>query len=535
MAKFSQDFISWCNDPDKGFIINDLWDVDKNVDGGTGRLELLYPWDVILEYALKQDERGKFPCTTVVLSAPKKSAKTAMSAAIVAWYAECAPDGTEIFICANSEEQSVRLIFKDLSFHFKHRGGSKILKDKIELENGTIIQVLTRNYTSNAGGRHALVVFDELWGGTSEDDYRRYDEMTPVPMIPHSLQLITSYAGFLGESNLLYDIFKKSVGMEDPDQDEPNGAVLVPELAPLPCYRTGNAYFAYWDHEPRMPWQLGDYGDKYYKDQRDRQRDSAFIRQHENRWVTSNEMFFPIEWWDYAIESFADYLGIESKDVRSADLWKTHPFISHPVYVAVDTGMKHDCTAIIGVTADAKVGKVIPLFHKIWTPIEGETLDLEETIEPYLIKKHKDFNVVDITCDPSQMLQVMTKLSNMGLPISEFTQSDVGMIAASQALFDVLHDKNLWTYPADDLREHLQNAVAQHTSRGFRIVKDKSNRRTIKKKVDGAVALAMAVYKATLNMDFDAGEVIRIESPFAEWAESYTDPEEMKLPWALRS
>ncbi len=816
---------------------------------------------------------------------------TTMSAAVTAWYAECAPEGTEIFICANSEEQSVRLIFKDLSFHFKHRGGSKVLKDRIELENGTVIQVLTRNYTSNAGGRHALVVFDELWGGclsadtlcytadgwksydqivvgeqiatinpdtlmfewqpvkslsvfdydgdmyqlnhrrgdilatpnhrvfgkfrssghislndpkvkyeflkaedavqmfegrlsveagwkgnghttyyipacdvplqgskigtmrhlepreypaerflefmgyylaegnvcgykerpssifiaqmnkehpevvqamdecfsalgfnyvknnkgfrikepqiaqylkqfghahekfvpeilkdydaeylsaffeafidgdgwingniqteisskqllddlveislkigytprymgsrmrshidkrdgrviankypsyrasfstgnmcyhrknwetvhykgrvwcpsvdnktwlsnrngnicwtgnTSEDDYRRYDEMTPVPMIPHSLQLITSYAGFLGESNLLYDIFKKSVGMEDPDQDEPNGAVLVPELAPLPCWRTGNAYFAYWDHEPRMPWQLGDYGDKYYKDQRDRQRDSAFIRQHENRWVTSNEMFFPIEWWDYAIQSFADFLGVETKDVRSADLWKGHPFIKNPVYVAVDTGMKHDCTAIVGVTADAKVGKVIPLFHKIWTPVEGETLDLEETVEPYLIKAGENFNIVDITCDPSQMLQVMTKLTNLGLPISEFTQSDSGMIAASQALFDVMHDKNLWAYPAEDLREHLQNAVAQHTSRGFRIVKDKSNRRTAKKKVDGAVAMAMAVYKAIQDMDFDAGERIRIESPFAEYSESYTNPGDELLPWQLR-
>lgn len=530
MAKFKMPFPDWIRSEQHGFIINDLWDADKNVDGGTGKLELLYPWDVILEYALWQDERGKFPCTTVVLSAPKKSAKTTMSAAIVAWYAECAPDGTEIFICANSEEQSVRLIFKDLSFHFKHRGGSKVLKDKIELENGTIIQVLTRNYTSNAGGRHALVVFDELWGGTSEDDYRRYDEMTPVPMIPHSLQLITSYAGFLGESNLLYDIFKKSVGVEDPDQDEPNGAVLIPELTPLPCWRTGNAYFAYWDHEPRMPWQ----SEEYYESQRNTLRDSAYIRLHENRWVTSNEMFFPIEWWDYAIQSFADFLGVETKDVRSADLWKGHPFIKNPVYVAVDTGMKHDCTAIVGVTADAKVGKVIPLFHKIWTPVEGETLDLEETVEPYLTKACENFNVVDITCDPSQMLQVMTKLTNLGLPISEFTQSDSGMIAASQALFDVMHDKNLWAYPAEDLREHLQNAVAQHTSRGFRIVKDKSNRRTAKKKVDGAVAMAMAVYKAIQDMDFDAGERIRIESPFAEYSESYTNPGDELLPWQLR-
>jgi len=285
MAKFSKPFVQWIEED--GFYINDIWDAENQVDGGSGKLELLYPWDVILDYALQQDERGVFPHTTVTLSAPKKSGKTAMSAAIVAWYAECAPEGTEIFICANSEEQSVRLIFKDLTYHFKHREGVKPLKDRIIFDNGTIIQVLTRNYTSNAGGRHALVVFDELWGGTSDDDYRRYDEMTPVPMIPHSLQLITSYAGFYGESQLLYDIYLNSVGTEEIEEGK---GEKVKELGDLPCYHNGDAYFAYWDHEPRMPWQTED----YYRKQATTLRDSAYVRLHENRWVTSNEMFFPM-------------------------------------------------------------------------------------------------------------------------------------------------------------------------------------------------------------------------------------------------
>ena len=527
MARFSQDFLSWVNDEDKGFIINDVWNVDEGVDGGSGRLELLYPWNVILPYALTQDDKGKFPFSTVTLSAVKKSGKTAMSAAIVAWYAECSPEGTQIFICANSEEQSVRLIFKDLTYHFKHRPdlGAKPLKDKITLNNDTEIIVLTRNYTSNAGGRHALVVFDELWGGTSEDDYRRYDEMTPIPTIPHSLQLITSYAGFLGESNLLHDIYLNSVGVEE---DSEGKGELIPELAPLPCYRNGTAYFAYWDHEPRMPWQTDDYYDSQLKTL----RPSAYIRLHENRWVTSNEQFFPIEWYDKAVENFAEYL---EREPQSADIWLEHPYRKNSLFLAVDTGMKHDCTAILGVVSDPREGKVIQMVHKIWTPVEGEILDLEETVEPYLMKMWKTFNVADIACDPSQMLQIITRLRAMGLPMSEFAQSESGMIAASQLLFDLLHDQNLWAYKSEEVRTQLQNAVAQHTSKGFRIVKDKSNRRTALKKVDAAVALAMACYKAVENQDFDAGQTQFIPSPYGEYTDKIVDPMEAELPWQLRN
>lgn len=535
MAKFSRTFSEWINDPNGGFIVNDSWNVETGEFGGTGKITLLPPWDKILEYSLRQDDKGVFPFSTVVLSAPKKSGKTLYSAAITAWYAECSPEGGEIFLCANSEEQSARLIFKDLSFHYKHRGGVKVLKDKIEFANGTSIIVLTRNYTSNAGGRHALVVFDELWGASSIDDYRRYDEMTPIPTIPHSLQVVSSYAGFLGESNLLHDIYLRSVGKEE---DSEGQGELVPELAPLPCYHNGSAYFAYWSHDAVMPWQTS----KYYDSQLKTLRDSAFIRLHENRWVTSNEVFFPIEWLDYAVEDFQNYCnnireneGQPEHPAQSADLWLSHPYRKNPVYIAVDTALKHDCTAVVGVTTDPHEGKVIVLFHKIWTPLEGEVMDLEETVEPYLIEQCRKYNVLDVTCDPSQMLQMITKLRSMGMPVSEFVQSEGGMIGASQCLFDLLHDKNLWTYPNEELKEHLQNAVAQHTSRGFRIVKDKSNRRTAKKKIDAAIALAMACFRAVNNMDYDTGQVIRIDSPYGEFSEDHVDESELALPWQLRS
>jgi len=518
MAKFDLPFVDWTDSPEHGFWIHNAWDFEKGKYTGRGKLFLADHWKRILQFALRQDEEGKFPYTTVILSDVKKSGKTAISAAITAWYAEMAPPDSEIFICANSEDQSARLIYKDLRFHYTHTEKAKPYKGRIELDNGTTIIILTKNYTSNAGGRHGLVVFDELWGGTSEDDYRRWEELTDIPTVPESLRLVASYAGFLGESNLLHDIYLESVSKEE----DPEGkGEIVKELDPLPCYHNGTAYFCYWNHEPRMPWVT----DEYYDSQYTVMRPSNYLRLHENRWVTSNETFIPINLWEAAETHFE----------QSADLWKEHPYRTYPVYIGVDGGTKHDCTAIVGVTVDSAIGKVIVLFHKIWTPVAGDVLS-PEVIEDYILEQKKIYRIEDLSYDPTQLVQVMTSLDRMGLPTNEFTQAESSMVAASQNLYDLLYAGNLWAYPAPDIKEHLQNAVAVHTSRGFRIVKDKSNRRMAGKKIDASIALAIATYRATKSIDI-IGEPIVIESPFGSLSawDSVSNQDQSKLPLELRT
>ncbi len=518
--KFTHTFLEWLDAPELGFYVSDAWDFEKEDFVGTGRLKLFPHWRRILEFTLKQDEKGRFPYETIILSDIKKSAKTVSVAAITAWYAECSPENTEIVLCANSADQSARLIFKDLSFHYKHTDRATVRKDKIEFENGTIITVLTKNYTSNAGSRHGLVVFDEIWGITSPDDERRFAELTPIPTITHSLRLIASYAGFLGESNLLHDIYLSSVAPVDGEDSECKGEI-VPELADLPCYHNKDVYFAYWGHTPRMPWATPE----YYAKQITTLRPSEYLRLHENRWVSSNEEFIPIEKWDEAAKHFP----------QSADLWKDHPYRTYPVYIGVDMGWKHDHTAVIGVTIDSKKGKIVLLFHKTWQPVEGEVLSPEE-VEKYIVDQSHHYRIRMITYDPTQLVQTMAKLQKMGFNTNEFHQQGSDMIAATQTLYSALRLNQLWAYPAPDIREHLQNAVAVHTSAGMKIVKDKTNSRLASKKIDSAVALAMAVYRASENVEA-IGEAIVIESPFADisaWGTVNMNDQSM-LPIELRT
>jgi hypothetical protein len=47
--------------------------------------------------------------------------------------------------------------------------------------------------------------------------------------------------------------------------------------------------------------------------------------------------------------------------------------------------------------------------------------------------------------------------------------------------------------------------------------------------------MAMALYRAIENQDFDMGVVQRIDSPYGEFMEKHVDPMEADLPWQLRS
>src|SRR5690606_22155108 len=71
---------------------------------------------------------------------------------------------------------------------------------------------------------------------------------------------------------------------------------------PVPIYVNESAGIcAYWDEGPqarRMPWQKGEVGEAYYREQAATLPGNEFLRIHENRWIGAESDFVPIEWWD---------------------------------------------------------------------------------------------------------------------------------------------------------------------------------------------------------------------------------------------
>src|SRR3990167_6440326 len=506
-------FAEWVEQ--KKFHIREAWDAETGKMIGNGTLTLLPHQKKIFDVALHVDEiTGIFDFQTVLYSCLKKSGKTALAAAVGAWYIEeVGPSGTEVYCIANDLEQIEGRVMRDIKYHFRQRiehadsfhnnktGRDMRYTDKnttinlyrIELPNDSFIQALAQSYKSVAGSRHALTLWDELWGVTSELSHRVWDEMTPIPTIPNSLRFIATYAGFENESDLLWDLYLQGV---DSNEHEQGKATRI--MDDLPCY-TNRRLFAYWDHEPRMPWQT----DEYYDEQMTSLRPAAFLRLHMNQWVTSHEQFIPIEWYDIAAKNFH----------APATLWDEHPFRHFPITIAVDAGIKRDTTALVGVGYDSKRGKVGQVFHKIWTPAPGDQVDLDVTVERELIDLYSKFNVASIVYDPTHLLQTMLRLKQKGFPTEPFQQSISNMTQASQLLYELFKNRNLEVYPDDDMRRHIQMAVAETTSRGFRIVKSRTSKRH---HIDGALALAMACYAAVKTGGVDISIPLILGSPFSD-------------------
>lgn len=528
MRTFSQ----WVQE--RGFWVRETFDEKKGKFVGVGRLVLFPIQKLILDFALQIDpETDKFRFETVVYSCIKKSGKSALAAAVGAWYAEeVGPAGTEIYVIANDQEQAEGRVMRDIKFHYEMKiargetyfndttGVEEVLTQKnckitlyrIDLPNGTFIQANAQSYRTVAGSRHSLTLWDELWGVVSELSRRVYEEMTPIATVSRSLRFIATYAGFENESDLLWDLYLQGVG---PEEHEKGQGTRIPELGELPCY-SNRRLFCYWDHEARLPWQT----EEYFDEQMRTLRPAAFLRLHLNQWVTSQEAFVPVEWWDKAAKSYeADAL-----------LWGDHPMRSFPVFVAADAGIKHDSTALVGVAYDAKRAKVGELFRFIWTPQKGDPVDLDATVEATVLELRKHFNIVRIVYDPSQLLQTMLRLRQRGIMTEEFTQSVTQMTAASQLLYDLLKNNNLETFPGDEARKHIQMAVAETTSRGFRIVKSKIHRQHY---IDYSIALAMASYAAVSSGGIDVSTPLVVESPYSD-ASAWGPQEEQYLPPELR-
>ncbi len=493
-------------------------------------------WDKIvsIEYA------GERP--TVAITVPgyenyitdildHNSGKTTLGAMVGAWFAECCPAGSELFCIANDEQQTVDRMMKDVKYHaarvkeleedLREVKIRRINNGEIIYANDTFIQALSQSYRSSAGSRHALTLWDELWGVSTEGSRRMWDEMTPIPTIPYSLRFVATYAGFINESDLLWDLYINGVG----EAEHPEGrGEVVPELADITdsagnplCFKN-KGQFTFWAHEPMLPYQ----DEKYYAEQLATLRPAAYLRLHENQWVTTHETFIPIEWWDYAAKSFS----------APAEFVEDHPYRNLPVYVGVDAAIKRDCTAVIGVAYDVQRGKVALLFHRIWTPQEDDPIDLEATVENYILAQRRKFNITEVAYDPRDLQQTMVRLRKAGIKCEEITQNNSTMTAASQTLYDLLKWKNLLCYPDDELKAHVQNAVAQQEAKGFRIVRQGKSKNAVgpRKPIDGVVALAMACYRA-LNSGGVEIRPIRVQAPFSDMTGWSNKRGQVELPW----
>jgi phage terminase large subunit-like protein len=405
-------------------------------------------------------------CNVFVFSAPKKTGKTTLQALFHLWWA-FTHAADEILLAANDLDQSVGRVFKVMVGIITRNPGLKqdaeITIGKIRLINGTVIEAIPNDAPSAAGANMGSTGWDELWGYTSERALRLWEELTPVPNKP-SVRFVSTYAGWENESKLLWDLYLTGV-----DKDEhPQGQ--AERIHDLPIYlNQESGILAYWDHEPRMPWQTPG----YYQGQKKTLRTATYLRLHENRWVSSESQFIEAGAWDACIDPNLSPL-----------------LYGATVHVGIDLGVKSDTSSVVAVCFDPSGQKLVTAFHRIWKPAKHQSVNLDD-VKSYIkqiVKKHR---VRSISADPSQAYLLIQQLAQEHIAVKEFTQTQANGVRMGETLFSLVRDGNLIAYKSPELREHVLNAVGIDTPGGVRMVKGKSSR-----KIDAAIALAMALVRA---------------------------------------
>ena len=286
----------------------------------------------------------------------------------------------------------------------------------------------------------------------------------------NSIRFITTYAGWEGESDLLYALYKQGVGPDE--HPEGQGERLHAEL---PLYaNTAAKLLVYWDHEGRMPWQ----SPSYYETQRRTIRPATFEQIHRNAWTTGSTRLITPELWDACVDD---------------TLEPSRPTKDVPLFVGVDASIKSDTSAIVALYREQnRSGERLTLArHAIWVPTPEAPIDLERDLEGYLRELAHRFRVQVIACDPWQFMGTCQRLRAAGLNVVEYAQTAQTTQRMGAALYEALKAGRLRLYPDRLMREHALNVVGVEGLRGVRLAKEKTSR-----KIDSAVALSLAMLAA---------------------------------------
>lgn len=395
-------------------------------------------------------------------------------------------EGTHNFIgnctvlanCANSKEQAGKRVFRAVKDAIRQQPlfAAECAKPPgeniINFKNGTTIEICASEYSTIAGANPGLVSIDELHAWVSKRDRELWAELTTPPTRKNAMKISTTYAGIIGESDILYDIYKELVVPENQIDIGNFYVESLGEATQLPVYEKGPT-ITLWDTIGRTPVHTK----KYLDEERSQpgMNISNYLRMHHNEWVVGTAGM-ELDKWDQCVEigRSLNYLAPSGPNRRIQ------------LAVGIDCSLVKDRTAVVSVFKQGSKLWLGP--RKTWQPSKEEPLNFKKTIIPFIRELNRSYGITAGYYDPWQLESVGQDLRDEGIMIWPWTQTEGNTIKMTEHFLDILREGNFVMYPDDELRkEAAMVTLKEHITKGRRFIKDKGS-----KKIDSLIALAMA-------------------------------------------
>lgn len=451
---------------------------------------------------------------TILISAPKKSGKTAIASCIGRYKAEtCGPLGS-IYAIANDLRQAKSRLYTGVTDSIEldpqYDRSQKGIPGKWHILNteatflptNSTITAIPLDYKGEAGANQDCSLWTEFWGFMGELAKRMWVEFTPPPT-KFSQRIVEGYAGYRGESVIwqeLWDIARD--GHQLTIDDVPEWATYFPEEELLPVWVNKDAgFYGYLDQGPqarRMPWQTT----SYYREQAIALDPPDFDRFHNNYWIDPISDFLPEAWVRSCIDRdlptpLAPYVDMGIPLSQSEVMALQRPpstKVDRSIVLGVDASVTGDATAVVGVSRHPTFHDHITVeFVNMWKPEKGKPLDYTSTVESAIRFYSKYYNVVCASYDPYQLHYLMTTLTNEFVVWCDPFPQMNKRLEADKQLFDLFKDRRIHFRGEQALIESIGMCGARkqpNNNSKLRIVK-----KTNESVIDPVVALSMAAYQ----------------------------------------
>ncbi|MEG0986853.1 MAG: terminase TerL endonuclease subunit [Clostridia bacterium] len=475
----------------------------------SGKPFLLFPWQeqIIRDLFGTIKESGYRQFNTSFVEICKKAGKSELAAA-VALYMLCADneEGAEIYGCANDRQQAAIVfnVARDMVLQ------SPLLLERIKIVESqkrlvymptrSIYQALSSDVASKYGYNVHACIFDELLG---QPNRKLYDVMTKGSGAARKqpLNFVITTAGS-DKNSICYEVHAKAVDLLEGRKKD---ATFYPVVYSAP----ENA-----DWTDSKVWKkanpsLGRTVDiEYYQQRCESAKENPaeeiqFRQFHLCQWTNTTVRWMPMDKWDACRSNFT----MDDLEGRGC-------------YAGLDLSSTSDLTALALVfppEGESDPYYVVPFF---WLP--KETLDLRVRrdhvmydiwekqgfihttegnvvhygfIERFIVELGERFNIREIAYDRWNASMMVQTLQDDGFTMIPFGQGFRDMSNPTKDLMRLVLDKSLLQNGHPVLRWNIDNIHVRTDPAGnLKIDKEKST-----EKVDGAVALVMALDRAMKN------------------------------------